>query len=455
MKKILSLIAFTFLTTILVAHNSPVESTNPIYSTEIAFVEALQEKLETGDLENALNLFNFLSEDLQADINLQMLHASLLLSANKTNKALAITDELITKNPNNIELLELKANIAVAAKNKQLVKTTITQLLEKDSYNPTANIIQANQYALQKKYKLAADHYKKALIKDSKNQEALFGFAKMSYYKGSLKDSQEYFYKVLQLDPENSATLAFLGKIYAEKENFITATDFIKKAIELEPNNYDYYIDLGQYQRYQGQYQQAEETWTKAIQIDPKYFLAYTYRAGLYDEQNKIQEALHDYNKIIETNPKYYFAYEAMGILEFHQGLWAKARQSFEKANSVQKDTSYQLMIIATYLKEKNLFEAKKYAQLAMKNLDRNSIDYLMIRLYHDQTGFNAENAIAKMLEKETNKNKRGKMTYYFALYYDLKGIHQVANEYYGKIMQMQTPMFFEYRLAEWGFKNE
>ena len=59
------------------------------------------------------------------------------------------------------------------------------------------------------------------------------------------------------------------------------------------------------------------------------------------------------------------------------------------------------------------------------------------------------------MLEKETNKNKRGKMTYYFALYYDLKGIHQVANEYYGKIMQMQTPMFFEYRLAEWSFKNE
>ena len=69
--------------------------------------------------------------------------------------------------------------------------------------------------------------------------------------------------------------------------------------------------------------------------------------------------------------------------------------------------------------------------------------------------GFNAENAVLKMLDKETNKTKRGKMMYYFALYYDLKGMKQVASEYYGKITQMQTPMFFEYRLAEWGLKNE
>ena len=259
----------------------------------------------------------------------------------------------------------------------------------------------------------------------------------------------------MELDPYHAESMAFLGKIYAENENFLEATKCIQKAISLSPDNYDYYLDLGQYQRSQGKYKLAEESWTKAIEIDPNYFLAYTYRAGLYDEQNKFEQALQDYNKIIETNPKYYFSYESMGILEFHQGLWAKARKSFERANSIQKNTSYQLMIIATYLKEKNLFEAKKYAQLAMKNLDKSSLDYLMIRLYHDQGGFNAENAIAKMLDKETNKTKRGKMMYYFALYYDLKGMKQVASEYYGKITQMQTPMFFEYRLAEWGLKNE
>ena len=39
---------------------------------------------------------------------------------------------------------------------------------------------------------------------------------------------------------------------------------------------------------------------------------------------------------------------------------------------------------------------------------------------------------------------------FYFAMYYQLKGMDKIANEYFAKITQMQTPLFFEYRLAEW-----
>ena len=97
---------------------------------------------------------------------------------------------------------------------------------------------------------------------------------------------------------------------------------------------------------------------------------------------------------------------------------------------------------------------SKEYAQLAMKPLDRNSLDYKIIRLFHDQGGVNAENAIMKDLDKETDKNKRGKMMYYFAMYFDLKGMNQIAREYFVKIQKMQSPMFFEYRLAEWGMEQ-
>jgi tetratricopeptide (TPR) repeat protein len=167
------------------------------YSSGMTFVEELQNILNQNNLEEAINLFNFLSPELKNDTNLQIIHASLLLSANKTSQAMTLTDELLAKNPDDIALLELKANIAVAANNSQVLKATVAQLLQKDPNNATANIIKGNQYALQKKYKLAADYYKKALESDAENLEALFGFAKMSYYKGSLKDSQNYFSKVL------------------------------------------------------------------------------------------------------------------------------------------------------------------------------------------------------------------------------------------------------------------
>ena len=92
----------------------------------------------------------------------------------------------------------------------------------------------------------------------------------------------------------------------------------------------------------------------------------------------------------------------------------------------------------------------KQLSEKYMKPLDRNSLEYKMIRLYHDQGPVNAENAIIKDIEKETDKNKKGKMKYYLALYYEMKGSKSVAAEYYNQITKMQTPMFFEYRLAEW-----
>ena len=60
----------------------------------------------------------------------------------------------------------------------------------------------------------------------------------------------------------------------------------------------------------------------------------------------------------------------------------------------------------------------------------------------------------AKELEKITDKNKRGKMMYYFALYFEMRNHPEVSADYYNKITKMQTPMFFEYRLAEWALQQ-
>ena len=334
-----------------------------------------------------------------------------------------------------------------------MLKTVSEKILSINPYNAIANIIKANQFALKKNYKQADVYYKKALVSEPENLEAMFGHGKMNYYIGDFKESEKTFLKLLEIDSLNSDSYQYLGKLYAEAENYLAASKNIEKAILIDPQNYDYYIDYGQYNRYQGKFAEAEKAWTKAIELEPDYFLAYTYRAGLYDEQNKIEEALRDYKKIVETNPKYYFAYEEMGILEFHLKNWSEARKYFTFANQYRKDWAYQLMIVATYLKEKNTFKAKESAQTFMKTMDKTSSEYQMMRLYHDQGPVNAENALSNSIQKEDNKTKRGKLLYYMGLYYDLKNLPQAAVTYYNKILEMQTPLFFEYRLAEWGLQ--
>ncbi len=428
------------------------QGSEPAAQDEIVmFVQKLQNELENGDLNAAIDLYKDLPKSLDSNADLKLLHASLLFSAKRYAQADEIVKELSSNPSARKDALEIKAQIDMATNNNSSLQNTLNQLLASDPYNSTANIILGNQQALRKKYKVAANYYKKALTGDGENQEALFGYGQMNYYLGDLETSRTQFEKLLQIDSENPSAYYYLGKLSAEDDNYLSATKYIQKAIKLDPKNYEYYIDLGQYMRSQGKYKEAEEAWSKAIELNPDYFLPYAYRAGLLDEQNRLEEALKDYNSLLEKNPNYYFAFEEIGILEFHLKNWEAARQAFIKANSIKKNTAYQLMIIATYLKEKNTFKAKEFAATCMKPLDRNSIEYLMIRLYHDQGPVNAENAIVKLLDKETDSTKKGKMTYYFGLYYELKGLPKVAYEYYSKITKMQNPMFFEYRLAEWG----
>ena len=42
-------------------------------------------------------------------------------------------------------------------------------------------------------------------------------------------------------------------------------------------------------------------------------------------------------------------------------------------------------------------------------------------------------------------------MLFYMGQYYEINGFDEMAKEYYAKVTAMQAPMFFEYRLAEWG----
>ena len=428
-----------------------------ISAQTISFAEKLQSHLEKNDINGAIKLYDTIPPELDKDIDLKLLHASLLISANRLNEASIITKKLIDSGNKTKEVLELNAEIATAGNNKSAIQAAVNELIALDPYNPVANNILGNQQALRKKYKLALGYYKKSLVREPSNEEALFGCGQMNYYLGNLQESKSNFYSLLKYRPDESQAYLYIGKLAAEDELYLDAIKNVKKAIELNPTNSDYWLDLGQYQRQIGKYDEAEKAWSKAIELDPSYFLGYTYRAGLYDEQNRIEDALHDYHKIIETNPKYYFAFEEIGILEFHLQNWANAREYFLKANAISASTAYQLMVVATYLLENNTFEAKKWAEQFIKDGNKKdmnfskSIDYCLLRLYKDQGPVALENTIAKELTKLTDKNKRGKMMYYFGLYYEIRKHPEVSADYYNKITAMQSPMFFEYRLAEWG----
>ena len=426
----------------------PVEEPDP---PNIAFAKKLQALLAKGDVKGAIALFDDIPEELKDDLDLKLVLASLYVSAGDYDKAIETADKVLEVDPGNLSALEIKTLCSKAKGDKAAYSAAAEEILAVDPYNAQVNIMKGDEQALNHKWKLARDAYTKALVTEPDNEDALYGYAKMTYYMDDLKLAKSKCQEILDKNPQNAEALALMGKLAAEEYNYVRAIKLTQDALLYDPDNYDFYLDMGTYYRYQGKYSESIKCWDKAVEILPDYFLAYAYLAGIYDEQEKFDQALYNYRKVIETNPDYYYAYESTAILEYHFGNYANARALFDKAYSYSGSFAYKLMNIAMYLKEGNKNEAKKIAQELMKTLDRESTEYNMTRLYVDNYSKNAESTLVNKINKEDNSNKRGKMLFYMGLFYEINGSMEMAREYYSKVTAMQAPMFFEYRIAEWG----
>ena len=418
-------------------------------SAGVEFVQKLSTVLETGSVDEALNLYNQIPSELSEDTAIMCLKASLLMSADRDKEAQALASQLLAKEPQNVDVLDINVMLAKKRGDKASKTAFIKRILAIDPVNPGANIELADEQALKKNWRNARDYYKKALSGDPDNLDALFGYGKMCYYMEKDQDSKKAFNRLIELDPENPQGNAYLGKYAAENRQYRKAIDYVKIAIKYEPNNVDHYFDLGTYLRYIGDYEGAEKAWKKAVSLEPDYFLGYAYLAGLYDEENKTDLALDYYRLVVQKNPKYYYAYESLGMFAWKKGEWKDSMKAFQEALKKNPDSiSYKLMICACMYKMGKIQEMRTFTEGLMKKLpDRNGLEYKFIRMYHDKGG---DADVAANIQKETNRTKKGRYLFYLALYYQLTGKDSLAHKYYNEVVAMQSPMFFEYRMAQW-----
>ncbi len=425
-----------------------VREEEPEVFTTVNFAQRLQRILQEGTIEEALASFQNLPPEYENDLEMQLLYASLLVSAGRLEEASTLTDKLLAAHPGNTDVLTLSMMLAKASGDTAAKNAKLKELLKADPNNSDANVALAEDQMLRRNYKLAGQYYRKGLEGDPNHIDALSGYGQALYYTGDDKASRNAFKKILEQDPDNSIAYSFLGKLDAVDENYYSATKNIEKAIAIDDDIFDYWMDYGQYLRYQGKFKEAEDAWVTAKDLRPDYFLGYAYLAGLYDEQDRFDEALSMYRKVIEYNPQYYFAYESVGMLAWHEKNYAESRKSFEKAFQAHADNvSYPLMIAATYLKEGKTKECKSFLSNALRNRSADSLEYMMLRLYYDALG---DQRVVQKISNENNRNLRGKMMYYMGLFYDIYGNDVQAKKYYTDVLALNSPMFFEYRLAEW-----
>ncbi len=412
-----------------------------------AFMEDLNAAMESGSIKDALSLYDSLPEELSSDFNLRLIKASLLYSDGSLDEASLLCSELLKEDAGNADVLELSALIAQAKGNTNESNKRIQEILKKDKYNSSANIMLADQAFSKHNYKLARRYYETALIREPENNDARFGMGRADYFLENDEKAEEEFKRIIENDPEYAPAYAYLAKLASANNEYYIADQYGQVAVRLDPTNYDYIMDYGMYERELGRFDSAEKLWTKAISLQPDYFLAYAYRAGLYDELDRFTEALTDYRTVIKLNPDYYYAYESMAILAVHDKKWQLAIDAFKECQKKNANNiSYPLMITYCYYMAGKPQEAKSYSDSVLRKMQRDD-EWWMLRAFHDQS---MDRGLPQRVSKINNTTQRGKMNFYLGLFNEMLGSTEMAKEYYAKVLALNSPMFFEFRIAEW-----
>ena len=417
-------------------------------SLRIIFGQQLNLLLSEQKKEEAIALFETLSEEEQDSLAIQNLKAAVLISVGRIAEAEKMARALEKRYPKDINVLYTMTMLAQAKNDAKMRTTYLKKILRIDPNNVQALQEEGLDLYNQGSYKEAGIAFSKILKKHPNDIQALIWCGKVYYLDNKLKEAEQCFRVALQQEPKNSLAIAELARIKSETNRMAEAISDIKEAIALEPDAAPHWTDLGSYNMQIGRREDALDAFNHAVALVPDSYFIHIYLAGLNDDLGNKDAAIKHYQKVVELYPQYYFAYEGLGILYFERKEWENSRRAFVNALRYAPDNTYYALTAAlcSYKLDKKA-DAKDFMSKYLKTVDRtkHENEYFLCRLFVDLAG---DSDVNNRIAKESEETDRLRKSFYLAEFYQLIGKGHIAEKYLLDITTTQTPTFFEYRLA-------
>ncbi len=431
---------------------SPVDATPVDTSSEEYILTEISRALSNGEQERALALFDTLKPEDAEKTGIKLLKASVLVSAGKLDDARNIVTDIAAAEPDNAEAFFSLSFIEGASGNERAQRAALEKIISIDPDNAEAYASLGNIAMGNRSYRNAKNYFNQALQAESGNPDALVGMAALYFREDNPKNAEALLNRAIRLYPAWSRPLVERAKLYDKYGYPEDALKDFDKAKELSPNDYYIAVDRGNLLIDLRRMDEALAEFNRAIEINPDNFLAYVFSAGIKDDRGDYEGAEKDYAALIKLRPDYYFAFEGYGILKMRNSQWTEARDAFAKASSyVPKDYSYALLTAANSMRAGRMSDPKTFLARALPNFTRDTIEWYMLRLYHD---LNGDSDVAMRIDRERDQDKKAQMLYHLASYYDIRGNKNLADTYYLAMRDLDRKGILEWKLNEIALGN-
>jgi tetratricopeptide (TPR) repeat protein len=374
--------------------------------------------------------------------------ASILNSAGRPAEAIQIANRIAARESNNTEALMILADSAAIQGKESDRRNFLEKIIGINPGHARALNDLGNLALGARNLVVAAGYFDRALAAEPENGEALVGRAVIYRYNRESRRSEQLLNRAANLYPQWARPLHERARLYRGAGFYDDALEDIDLALQLDPNNYWIIVDRAQVLMDMNRKQVALEAFTRAIEIEPETFYSYVFSAGIKDETGDYAGAERDYAKLASLRPDYYFAFEAIGILNMKNKQWLKARDAFLEAyKQAPREYTYPLLAAICWMRGGRQTDPKQFLAQVMRTAPRDSLDYLMLKLFHDLSG---DTDVAARIDKETDIDTKTRMLFYLASYYDIRGYRNLADRYYLMGQDLDGAGVIERRLNEW-----
>jgi tetratricopeptide (TPR) repeat protein len=203
-----------------------------------------------------------------------------------------------------------------------------------------------------------------------------------------------------------------------------------------------------------GRRPQALAEFERAIAINPDEFFAYIFTSGLRETLGDLDGAQAHYAILARLRPDYHYALEGLGLHLMRNERWAEARDAFLEAHrQAPTYNHYALLAGINWIRMRtDPMGARNFLRHAIARVQRDSLEWHMFRLFYDLAAnvFAGETNMLTRLNREQDETLRARMTFYMALFFDIRGNTNMANRHFLMVHDINRTTIPEWRLNRW-----
>lgn len=402
------------------------------------YIKKAFEYKNVGDYKKSIDFFYkaLAIENESAEILKEL--ASLYSALCQYDRAIALYEQVISKNPDNYGAKLAYAQLCIKLKDFQKAKELLNELfivsydincaseelfhilfkennfeqiisqfkLSKEKITSSSALyIVGLAYSRISCFDKAEEYFNQSFSLCENNVDAGYNLAKVLFDKGLYEESEKLLLSLLKRS-EDDRIFALLAEISYVNKNLEDSIKYYSYAIRVNPKEAEYLYRLGVVYSLKGFMNEAEQSYCKAVTLDSENILYNYTLAYLYYTNNKMQLAENLVDYILSLNSNNINAISLKIILLVKNNEIAFAKGFVEEIEKLRDKDDFSYYALTSYYSKLNLWEKAISACKKAIELNSSSIEYkyALANLYFNTNSFDDALALCGEIITENDK---------------------------------------------------